>query len=51
MKTRKTTHEELAARWETQNKNYKLLMNKLYEYEKTGLDYYAKGDGGNGGGQ
>ena len=41
MKTRKSTHAELTQRRETQNKNYKLLLQKLYEYEKSGLDYYA----------
>jgi len=37
----KKTHKELAERRENENKNYKHLLVKLYEYEKTGLEYYA----------
>ena len=44
MKTRKKTHEALAQRREQQNKNYKSLLMKLQEYEKSGLEYYASGD-------
>jgi hypothetical protein len=44
VKSNRKTHEELAIRRETENKNYKQLLVKLYEYEKTGLDYYAQVD-------
>ena len=44
MQSEKGTHEKLAERRETQNANYKTLLQNLYEYEKTGLDYYGRVD-------
>jgi len=44
VRANRKTHEELAIRRETENKNYKHLLVKLFEYEKTGLDYYAQVD-------
>jgi hypothetical protein len=41
VRANRKTHEELAVRRETENRNYKQLLVKLYEYEKTGLEYYA----------
>jgi len=41
MKKRKKNHEVLIARREQQNKNYKNLLQRLYEYETSGLEYYS----------